>query len=76
MVQNKINLSRYFHIAPSEIELMPYWEFELIIKTANENIERENEEKNKENGSYSQRKFQNPKLPKLPSYPQPKMPKF
>lgn len=44
MVRNKVALAKYFHIQPSEIERMPFWEYELSLEEVNKIIEKENEE--------------------------------
>lgn len=55
MVLSKAQLARYFYLAPSEIERMPYWEYELFREKANEIIEEENKEQ-EGGGKHSQYK--------------------
>ena len=87
LVQNKVSLVRNFHIQPSEIDRMPYWEYEYFIKYANQMIEEENKRQEEENEGYdmdsikrnanSMMKGTTSKMPKMPSIPgMPKMPSF
>ena len=70
-----------FHIAPSELDSMPMWEFELFIKALNEQIKEENAQNEGEMSKYDIAKYQkmaqNPQkmMPKMPNINM-KMPKF
>lgn len=83
-IKVKAILSKEFHIQPSELELMPAWEFELYMNQINEAVKEENE-RNKEEmdkaGINDAKKMTNPKnigrmqnaaMPKMPEMP--KMP--
>ena len=41
-------MAKNFHIQPSEIDLMPAWEYELFMKEINEMVKEENERHEKE----------------------------
>ena len=76
MVRNKVHIARNFHIAPSEIEQLPYWEYEYMQKEMTDTIKKEQEEQEKqEKGmggiSNMQRQMRNsmPRVPKMPSVP-------
>ena len=87
LVQNKVSLVRNFHIQPSEIERMPYWEYEYFLKYANQMIEEEQKEQEEQQEGYNMdsikrnansiMKGQSKNMPKMPSMPSmPKMPSF
>lgn len=85
LVRNKVALVRNFHIQPSEIDRMPYWEYEYFTKFANEMIEEENKQQKEGNEDYSmdamERKSNSMmrnassqfKMPKMPSISTPKI---
>lgn len=64
LIKLKANLSKTFHIAPSEVDMMPAWEFELYIKTLNELVEEENEGNQKEMDKYHVNEYMNMAKPK------------
>lgn len=86
MVQNKAQLAYTGRTQPSEIERMPYWEYELYVKSIQHIVEEENkrqEEAEKGQSSSSnnymrQAQRSMPKMPKMPSHSAPnlKMPKL
>ena len=47
-IKAKAILSKEFHIQPSELELMPAWEYELFIKEINNAVKEENERNKQE----------------------------
>lgn len=59
MIKVKASLSKSFHIQPSEIDMMPMWEFELYIKALNELVEEENDKQKKEMGKYKVNEYMN-----------------
>lgn len=85
LVRNKVALVRNFHIQPSEIDRMPYWEYEYFTKFANEMIEEENKQQKEGNEDYSMDAMErrsnsmmknassNFKMPKMPSFSMPKI---
>lgn len=74
-------MAKNFHIQPSEIDLMPMWEYELFIKYLNESVEEENKSQQAEMDKYkindykkmadpsrmNKNMFQ-PKMPSMPTY--------
>ena len=47
-IKIKSVLAKEFHIQPSELEMMPAWEYELFIKEINKSVKEENERNQKE----------------------------
>lgn len=88
-VKVKSILAKEFHIQPSEIEIMPAWEYELFIKEINNAVKEENEKNKNEmdkaglgdtqhmtSDKYIS-KMQQKAMPKLPSMASlPSMPKI
>lgn len=62
MVQNKLDLVKNFYIQPSEIERMPFWEYEELIHDVNEYIKREEKRQKEEESKYSASSFKMPNL--------------
>lgn len=52
LVKIKVGLSKNFHIAPSEIDKMPMWEYEIYMKFLNESVKEENDQQKKEMDGY------------------------
>ena len=42
-IKIKAILSKEFHIQPSEIEMMPAWEYEMFVKELNNIVKEEND---------------------------------
>lgn len=88
LIRLKANLSKSFHIQPSEVDNMPMWEFELYIKQLNELVEEENERNKAEEDSHDIKKYRkmaDPNyikrnaqsyMPSIPNMNFPSMPKF
>ena len=84
-IKIKAILSKEFHIQPSEIEMMPAWEYEMFVKELNNIVKEENERQKQEMdkaGLKDAQKMSNPSniakmqqaaMPKMPQTPQ--MPK-
>lgn len=81
LIKMKVNLSKNFHIQPSEIDTMMMWEYELFIQYLNETVKEENNKQEKEMDKYhindykkmtSQKNLNNQM--KIPSLPSMKMP--
>lgn len=77
MVKSKLYICRDWHIQPSEIDRMMYFEYEYIIQ----DINKENKEQEKRNKEDEKRYGNIGKLPnynsmKTPSVNMPKMPTF
>ena len=86
LIKSKALLAKNFHIQPSEIDLLPMWEYEMFVQFINDAVKTENEEQKREmeqgeyknlkkmaNPSYVQ-KMANSKMPKMPSMGSFKMP--
>lgn len=85
-VKVKATLAKEFHIQPSELELMPAWEYELFVKEINDIVKEENERNKKEmdeSGYKDAKKMSNPSYinkmqknatHKMPNMSMPKMP--
>ena len=84
LVKNKLYICRDYHIQPSEIERMPYYEYEYMLEDINQ-IAKEQEEENKkqQEDMDNMRSSMNPKNMmnnmenfKMPSMPKMNIPKF
>jgi hypothetical protein len=87
-IKIKSVLAKEFHIQPSELEMMPAWEYELFIKEINKSVKEENERNQKEmdKAGYDKiHKMSDPKylermqkqsMPKMSDFKMPSMPKF
>lgn len=71
LINTKAGLAKNFHIAPSELETMPMWEYELFMKALNEHIKEENAQNEGEMAKYDMNKYQ-----KMAQNPQKMMPKM
>lgn len=72
LVRNKVHIARNFHIAPSEIDRLPYWEYEYMQKEMTDTIKKEQEEQEKQNRGYDVSGMQHQmsrSMPKMPSMP-------
>ena len=80
LIQIKAHLAKNFHIQPSEIDMMPMWEYELFLKYLNDAIKEENEKQESEMSKYKiedykkmsdpsrmNKSFQQPKMPTMTS---------
>ena len=84
LVKTKAALSKNFRIQPSEIDAMPYWEFELYLKALNEQVEEENKANQEQMDKYkindTMKSLSSGKTPGMPSsnsnMGMPKMPDF
>ena len=81
LVQNKARLAYTCHTPPSEVDRMPYWEYEEFMKAMQDIIEEENkrqEEAEKGKSSkYNPNSYQKQarrSIPRMPSAP--RMPSF
>lgn len=80
MVKNKIQISKNYHIQPSEIDRLPYFEYEWYIEEIKE-IQKEEEAKNEEESKHGnipslsslQNQYKNmtsPSMQSIPNLPQ------
>lgn len=51
-VKVKAVLAKQFHIQPSELEMMPFWEYEIFLKHLNELVKDENEQQKSQMDKY------------------------
>lgn len=73
LVQNKAQLAYSCHTQPSEIDRMPYWEYELYMKSISKIIEDENkrQEEAEKGHSASNRDYMRQaqrSMPRMPNY--------
>lgn len=52
LIKVKASLSKQFHIQPSEIDRMAFWEYEFYLNAINDIINEENEQQKKEMDKY------------------------
>ena len=52
LIELKATISKNFHINPSEIDAMPFWEYELFIMSLNEQVQEENDRQKAEMDKY------------------------
>lgn len=85
-IKVKAAMAKQFHIAPSEIDRMAYWEYELWMKEINNQVNEENDMQQDQLDKYhvndlmssvSSGKFMKNMMPESPKMPaMPKMPSF
>lgn len=75
-IKIKATLAKQFHIQPSEIDKMPYWEYMYFIEMINNMVKEENEAQEEQAKKYniqgnmrSIKKSQNLQPPKTPTMP-------
>lgn len=76
LVRNKLNICKEYHIQPSEIDRMMYFEYEYILEDINKDIkeqEKRQKEQEKQQESY---KSSMPNYSKMMSGMQSSIPKF
>ena len=83
MVQNKAQLAYSCRTQPSEVDRMPYWEYELYMKSMSKIIEDENKrqeeaEKGRSTSGQDYMRQAQRTMPKMPNYKVPNinMPKI
>lgn len=88
MVQSKAVLCKNFNIQPSEIERMPYWEWEMYREECENIAEEEKKQQDEQQQGHSMTNYQaqanrmmrgynTPKMPNMGSMPSiPKMPRI
>ena len=78
LIKVKAIVGKQFHIQPSEIDQMPYWEYEFYLKALNEMVEEENEKQQSEMDKYHVNDYMKMASPsginKMMANAQPKMP--
>ena len=82
LAKNKLFICKDWHIQPSEIDRVPFYEYEIYLESINTNNKEEAERQEKENKQYEamSKSYKNPsssfKAPSMPSFSMPSMPKF
>lgn len=80
LVKIKASLAKNFRLQPSEIDAMPFWEYELFIRNINEQVEAENKEQEEQMKKYHMEEHLEStrpgKMEKTMSSMTPKMPDF
>ena len=72
-VRNDWFIAREYHIQPSEILRMPYYQYEWLIEDIQQDQKRQEEQRKQDEKNRNQYM---PKLPKTPTYKPPAMPKI
>ena len=78
LAKNKLFICKDWHIQPSEIDRVPFYEYELYLESINTNNKEEAERQEKENKQYEamSKSYKNPtssfKAPSMPSFSMPK----
>lgn len=76
MVRNKLNICKEYHIQPSEIDRMQFFDYEYMLEEINKDI-KEQEKRNKEQEKQQQSTMGSiPNYSKIMSGMQSSMPKF
>lgn len=77
-IKIKASLAKQFHIQPSELDKMCYWEYELFIRCLNDMVKDENDHQKAEMDKYHINEYMNMARPgnisKMTSNLTPKMP--
>lgn len=73
LVKNKLYICRDYHIQPSEIDRMPYYEYEMYLDNINE-IQKQQEEDQKKREK--EQRMPSYKMPQMPAMPKVSIPKF
>lgn len=89
LIETKAALAKNFHIQPSELDVMPYWEYEMFRDSIQEQVKEENDRQQKEMDKYhlnehmenmrpgKMQKMMNPKFsPQMPNFGSMKTPSF
>lgn len=89
LITLKATLAKNFHIQPSEIDTMPYWEYEIFRDSINEQVKEENDRQKAEMDKYhinehmdnmrsgKMQKMMSPKFnPQMPNFGTMKTPSF
>lgn len=88
LIKNKIYIAREYHIQPSEIDKIPFYEYEIYLEQMNLIAKKQEEENKKQQEEYEgMRSSMNPakmmngmksgmSMPKMPSVSAPSMPKM
>lgn len=76
-VQNDLYICRDYHIQPSELRRLPYFEYEIMIDSIREiNKKAEEDEKRRKKNGGMPEGYSMPKMPEMPKMPTVSIPKF
>lgn len=64
MVRNKLTICKNYHVQPSEVDILPFFEYEWMLGGINDDIEREQEEQKKQEQNQSS-------MPSMPNFNMP-----
>lgn len=77
LLRNKLHICKDYHIQPSEIDRMPYYEYECLLEDINAYVKEEEERQKKEQESYNEQRnsFKMPSMNSIkpPSFTMPKI---
>lgn len=76
LIKTTAILTKEFHIPPSEVFAMPYWEYELWLDAIQALVKEQNEKQEEEAKKYNIDKYKNPpkmQQPKMPNWSPPSM---
>lgn len=80
-IRIKASLSKQFHLAPCDIDKMPYWEYEIWLTMLNQMVKEENDKQESDLRRYkldqavdnmqstTRKPMQMPKMPAMPKMP-------
>lgn len=73
LIKLKASIAKQFHIQPSEIDRMSYWEYEYFVRYINDMVKEENDEQEKQMSSNDmggmRKQINNMSKMKQPTYP-------
>lgn len=72
LVHDKVIIVKEFYIQPSEIDRMPYWEYEMIREEVMKYLKEREQENERQRTDYNPSNY---KMPKMPQYKTPTIPK-
>ena len=76
-VRNDLYICRDYHIQPSELRRLPYFEYEIILESIQEiNKKAEEDEKRRQKEGTLPGGYKMPTMPQIPSMPTVNIPKF
>lgn len=74
LIQTKAVLLKNFRLQPSEVDAMPYWEYEYLLLAINKQVQDENDRQQAEMDKYKINERMNAIPTSPPKFEMPKMP--
>ena len=74
LVANKAVICKHFYMQPSEIDRMPYWEYEMTHKECEKMAEEEKKQQEEQSAGYQQPDYQRNANAMMKNLPKPAMP--